>query len=212
MADGIDDKDLREQIKERFAPLLNEVKAKEWENSDVQKAWHEMVRISLIDDDEKRAGLSDYLGTLACTDDSDAGWVARGILSRALSTQVELRDVFPDVKEDADAQTLQLVKRGRGQTYSVELKQLEGMHYTFNGDPARLYVRLTEPDCRVAAKLKEHFPHVLKDLKKQAEKGKAGESATPSATPTLTRSDQGFSQANALISHAPSGDRRSVQR
>jgi uncharacterized protein YjbI with pentapeptide repeats len=173
MADGIDDKNLRERIKESFEPLLNEVKAKEWENSDVQKAWHEMVRISLIDDDEKRAGLSDYLGTLACTDDSDAGWVARGILSRATSQEVELYDALPDVKEDADAQMLQLVKQGRGQTYSVELKQLEGMHYTFNGDPARLYARLTEPDCRVAAKLKEHV--LLKDLKKQAEKGKANQ-------------------------------------
>jgi uncharacterized protein YjbI with pentapeptide repeats len=185
LVDGIADVKMQQRIKQKFAPLLDDdVKAKEWDNS-VHKAWHEIVRVSLIDDDKKRAGLSDYLAALACADGSNGGWVARGILIRATSVHMTgVRDALPDIKGDTDVQNLEermwLEEPGRGRMWSVEAKQIE-MTDSFNGDPARLHARLTGPDCRVAAKVKEHVPHLLESLslkrakKEQAEKEKANQ-------------------------------------
>jgi uncharacterized protein YjbI with pentapeptide repeats len=164
--EGIADEKLRQRIKQEVAPLLNEVKAKEWENSDAHKAWREIARVSLIDDDKKRAGLSDYLASLACTDDSDAGWIAQGILARAIRYDGTIEDVLPEIVGDTDVQKdrariVELGGRGRVWTGNGT------MSYSFNGDPARLYVRLTEPDCRVAAKLQEYVPGNLNRLEKE---------------------------------------------
>jgi hypothetical protein len=121
----------------------------------------------LIDDDKKRAGLSDYLASLACTDDSDAGWIAQGILARAIRYDGTMEDVLPEIPGDTDVQKdrARIVELGgRGRTWSAgEAKP----SYSFNGDPARLYVRLTEPDCRVAAKLQEYVPGDLNRLEKE---------------------------------------------
>jgi uncharacterized protein YjbI with pentapeptide repeats len=144
----------RHRLQQKLALLLDEAKAKEWEGGDIEKAWHQIVKEFLIDDVKKR-DLSDYLGDLACTDDSEAGGIFHGIMRRATSFHVYLKN-------------WRAVMRQRSNQYIVSSDVLkESITYTFNGDHLRLHSRLTMPECRAAA-LPDIGLH-LNELKRQAD-------------------------------------------
>jgi uncharacterized protein YjbI with pentapeptide repeats len=156
MVNDIAEEKLRQRLEQKLAVLLDEVKAKEWEESGVQKSWRQILREFLIDDDKKRADLSDYLSHLACTDGSEKGWIIRGIMRRA-STMAGTASL-----QRAEQQGGLLRRRVGMFIMSESFLREQGLTYTFNGDPLRLYSRLTGPDCHAAAKLEDHWVHHLK--------------------------------------------------
>jgi uncharacterized protein YjbI with pentapeptide repeats len=168
---AIAEEKLRQRLEQKLALLLDEIKAKEWEGSDLQKAWHQILSEFLIDDDKKRADLSDYLAGLVCTDGSEKAWIVRGIERRAFASRVTTS------VQGAEQRGGILMQRGSMYIMSEDFLKAQGLTYTFNGDLARLYARLTEPDCRFAPKVKELVPYLLDRLKRakeeQADKAKA---------------------------------------